>query len=85
MQTKNPFQVGNGLRKSKGAVWPRHDQFRLGARKMRTPIVHHTVRTVRGIATTAVANDRVVRNGDRRRIEGAKNRVSRGKTVDPTR
>ena len=69
MQTENTFQFGNGLRKSIGAMWARHDQLGLGAGKMRTPIGYHAVRTVRSIAATPIANDRVVRNGDGNSIE----------------
>src|ERR1700737_2960456 len=85
MQVKNTFQLGNGLSKSIGAVWARHDQFRLGTRKMRTPIGYHAVGTVRRIAATPIADDRVVRHSDWKLVEKAKDRGSRRKTVDAGR
>jgi predicted alpha-1,6-mannanase (GH76 family) len=62
-----------------------HDQFRLGARKVRTPVRHHAVRTVGCIASAAVADDRMMGRVDGERVQSVKKRILRRKAVNACR
>jgi hypothetical protein len=76
LEAKDALQLANSLRKSEGTVRTRNDQFRLGSRKMRTPIGHHAIRAARCVTATPVTDDRVVRRIDGQRVESFEDRVS---------
>src|SRR5208283_5033413 len=77
MQTKDASQLRESLRKSVRRMRAGHDQFRLGALEMRAPIGHNSIRAIRGTASAAIPDDRMIRRFDREFIDTNQDRFQR--------
>src|ERR1700681_3968094 len=70
---KNSFDFGNALRTSMNVrvpIW--NDFFEPRSFQVRTAISDHAIRTIRGVISTTIADDRVVGDGgcDREAVHG---------------
>jgi hypothetical protein len=69
MQTQNPVKFGDGFRQFACSVRPGNNYFGLRAIEVRAPVRDNPISAVRAMVLPAIADDRVIRNGDPRFID----------------